>query len=128
MERTEDQKVSQDPITVTLGGKEYEVKPLVIVESRKWRKEVAGLLASLPEYARIDTSDIDAVQGAVGKLLSSMPDSIIDLFFQYAKELPREEIEKVATDAEVAEALTQVVSIAFPLVNSLTTLVERMSQ
>ena len=126
--RTEEQKISQDPIKVTLGGREYDVKLLVIRDSREWRKGVVTLLASLPQYAKADTNDPVAFESAMGALLNGMPDTVIDLFFNYAKELNREEIEAVATDSEISEAFKKVVDVAFPLVGSVGILAEKLGQ
>ena len=125
--RTEDQKVSQDPITVTLGGKEYSVKLLVIKDSREWRKKAVELLASLPQYANVTTDDPTAFSVAMNALIVAMPDAITDLFFQYAKDLDRDEIEGVANDQEIATAFEQVVTVAFPLVGSMTVLAEKIA-
>ena len=128
MSRTEDQKITQAPIIVTLGGEEHEIRPLVIAESREWRTEVVKLLATLPKYASITTDDPEAFEGGMNALLSSMPDAVIDLFFRYAKDLDRKQLESKANDAEIAEAFSKVVDIAFPLLRSVTTLAEKLSQ
>ncbi len=128
MVRTEEQQLTQAPITVVLGGEEHEIKPLVIRDSRKWREDVAKLLGSLPQYANVNTDDPVAFEGAMNMLVAGMSDSVVNLFFQYAKDLPREEIEGVATDAEVAEAFKQVVSVAFPLANSLAVVAQKLGE
>jgi len=117
--RTEEDKVCHAAITVTLGGKEHQICPLVIRDSRVWRKEVAEALAQLPRYASVTTDDPDAFGSAMTAMLVDMPDTVADLFFGYAKDLNREEIEGVATDTELAQAFQEVISIAFPLVESL---------
>jgi len=128
MERTEDQKASQDPITVVLGGEEYSVKLLVIKDSREWRKKAVELLASLPQYANVTTDDADAFSVAMNALIVAMPDSITDLFFQYARDLDRDKIESVANDQEIATAFEQVVTVAFPLVGSMSVLAEKIGE
>lgn len=125
--RTEDQKVSQDPIEVVLGGKKYPVKLLVIKDSREWRKKAVELLVSLPQYASITTDDPEAFSGAMTALIVAMPDTITDLFFQYAKDLDRDEIEAVATDAEMANAFEEVLSVAFPLVGSVSVMADKIA-
>jgi hypothetical protein len=117
--RTEEDKVCRATIMVMLGGKEHQICPLVIRDSRIWRKGVAEALAQLPRYASITTEDPDAFGAAMLAMLVDMPDTVADLFFGYAKDLNREEIEAVATDAELAQAFKEVTSIAFPLVESL---------
>jgi len=61
-------------------------------------------------------------------MLVEMPDKVIDLFFAYAKDLNREEIEAVATDSEMARAFEKVVEMAFPLARSLVGAMGTVSQ
>ena len=103
MERTEEDKIVQAGITVILGGNEYSIAPLVIKESREWRKRVVLLLSSLPAYAEVTTDTPDEFGEALNAMLVSMPDKVANLFFDYSK-LDRDVIETTATDAELAKA------------------------
>ena len=118
MERTEEDKLTQAPIVVILGGKEHNIAPLVIRDSREWRKKVISLIAPLPGLSKVTTDDMDSFEEALKTLLVTMPDQVIELFFDYAKDLSQEEIELVATDAEMAKAFEEVVAVAFPLAQS----------
>ena len=115
MERTEEDKVVQAGIKVILGGKEYDIAPLVIRDSREWRKKVVKLVAPLSHDVSITEEDPDSFERVFTKLLVDMPDQVLDLFFDYAKALKRDEIESIATDAEMATAFSEVVKVAFPL-------------
>lgn len=126
--RTEEEIVVQAGIKVILGGVEYQVKPLVIRDSRLWRAKLVKLLAELPKYAKVDSDSPDEFGEALTAIMVSMPDTICDLFFEYAKDLDREKIEAVATEAEVAKGFEQVVEIAFPLVQSMTKAMKQVSQ
>ena len=119
MNRTEEEKLTQSGIKVILGGQEYEVRPLVIRESREWRAKVIKLIAPLPEYAKVTMDNTDDFEKVLTLMLVDMPDQVIDLFFDYAKDLDRKEIEDKATDAEMREAFNEVVKIAFPLASAL---------
>jgi len=114
--RTEEDKLLMAPIEVTLGGKTYQVKPLVIRDAREWRKKLTALLASLPGYAK-DGQDF---QSAIQAMMVSVPDAVIDLFFDYARELPREEIEGAATESEIGTAFAAIMEVANPLLARLT--------
>jgi hypothetical protein len=127
MARTEDDKVLRSPITVTLGGAEHSVPLLVIKDAREWRKRFAKLVSKLPAYAGVTTDDAAGFDVAVNSMLVSMPDEMADLFFAYAKDLDRDAIEDVATEAELARAIEQVIEIAFPLVGSLTGALGKMA-
>ena len=119
MQRSEEEKVAQAPIKVILGGNEYEIKPLVIRDSRVWRQKVVTALSTIPKHAKATTDDPEKFAEALNAMLVAMPDTVIDLFFEYAKNLDRDEIEGVATDTEVATAFEEVVGLAFPLASSL---------
>jgi len=70
-------------------------------------------------YANVTSDKPDEFGDALNAMLVAMPDKVIDLFFQYAKDLNRDEIEAVATDTEMSKAFEQVVQLAFPLAKSL---------
>jgi len=114
-QRTEEEKLTRAPIVVILGGKEYKVAPLVIRDSREWRKKVVELIAPLPGLININTDDEKGFGEALNQLLVAMPDQVLELFFEYAKDLDRKEIEGAATDAELKDAFAEVMKIAFPL-------------
>jgi hypothetical protein len=118
-ERTEEQKLFHDPIVVKLGGKEYKIKPLPIKQSREWRHKVWEIMVELPKVTGVKSDAGDKFEAALNRMLVSMPDEMVDLFFQYAKDLPRDEIESVATDSEMAVAWGQVTELAFPLLPGL---------
>jgi len=118
-QRTEEDIISQAPLMVVLGGEQHKVRPLVIKESRVWRKQFTELIGQLPQYANITTDDTEGFSSAMDMLIVQMPDQVVDLFFLYAVELDREQMEGLATDAEIAVGFEEVVKLAFPLVSSL---------
>ncbi len=126
-ERTEEQKVARAPVIVVLGGKDHEIIPLVISESRAWRIAVVAALGELQGHTQTSSDDTGAFQSSLDALLVGMPDKVLDLFFQYAKGLDRPTIEATATDKEVAEAFEKVVALAFPLAQSLVGTMGRLS-
>jgi len=118
MERTEEDKLTQAGFKVILGGKEHSIAPLVIRDSREWRKKVIALVAPLPTLASTSLDSPEGFEQALSSMLLEMPNEVIDLFFEYAKDLKRLEIEAVTTDAEMAKAFMEVIAFAFPLANS----------
>lgn len=124
--RTEEQKLMQEPLKIILGGVSHEVKVLTIRESRKWRQKLIILWGQIPNLIKI-TSDKPEFVDALTFLLVSMPDAVIDLFFQYAADLNREVIESAATDAEMAKGFEQIVEVSFPLARSLLGSMGRLS-
>ena len=114
-ERTEDDKVVQEGLKVILGGKECKIAPLVIRDSRKWRKEVGPWKAELSQYASVDSdNDPEGFKKALTSLMVERIDETIEFFFKYAKDLNKEEIEGIATDNEVVAAFNKVFEYAFP--------------
>jgi len=118
MERTEEEKLTQSGFKVILGGREYDVAPLVIRDSREWRKKVIALVAPLPTLASTSLDTPEGFEQALSSMLLEMPNEVIDLFFDYAKDLNRSEIESVTTDEEMAKAFMEVIAFAFPLADS----------
>ena len=119
VERTEEDKLTQAPLTVILGGEAYEIKPLVIRDARPWRAKVSELIGSLSGNLNATSDEPEQFQAGLNALIVQMPDAVIDLFFEYAKDLERQKIEAVATEAEIAKAFSQIMEVAFPLAQSL---------
>lgn len=115
VERTEEDKLVHAGIKVTLGGKEYEIKPLVIRESRKWRAKAAPFRAEYIGIAATNSDDPVAFQAAYSSLMLERIDQTLDLFFAYARDLDRKEIEDIATEEEIYAAYEKVADYAFPL-------------
>lgn len=112
--RTEDEKIMQDAIKVILGGKEYSIAPLVIRDSREWRKKVGPWKAALSKYASVDSDKPEEFAKALTELMVDRIDETIAFFFEYAKDLDPEEIKGLATDAEICKAFNKVFEYAFP--------------
>jgi len=109
MERTEEQKLTQAGIKVTLGGKEYEIRPLVIRYSGEWRKKSLPIIASLMKYSRLMPSgNSEELEQVIIELFTTKTDEMLNSFFEYARELNREEIENTATDGEIIIAFLEV--------------------
>ncbi len=126
MERTEEQKLCHDPITVILGGKSYDLPPLTIKESRVWRAKLVEVLRTLPQKLK----ETDSVDFNLGMIFLTTPDMATDLFFAYAKSLDREKIEAEAYEDELALAFEKVLEYARPLglTKSLTAAIPKLLQ
>lgn len=113
MERTEEQKVLMEPITVRFGETDYDIPILPIKKSRAWRKQFYGAVGKLPNFT--EAEGIKSYEDLAAAVFVAIPDAVIDLVFAYAFELNRDEIEDVATDTQMAEALRKFTEVAFPL-------------
>jgi len=126
--RSEEQIISQAPVIVHFGGKEYKVKLLNIKDARSWRTELSEMMGQLSPAVNATTDTPEKFQEAMNSLLVDMPDKITDLVFSYAIDLPREEIEAIATDAEMALAFENILEVAFPLARSVTGITAKLSR
>lgn len=103
--RTEEEKLTRAPIVVILGGNKYEIAPLVIKYSRDWRKKSIPLIGYLIGYADSPKKNLTE---AITELFTTKTDEILDSFFEYARDLPRDEVEENATDGEIILAFLEV--------------------
>jgi len=118
-------------VTVTLGGRSYEIAALPIRESAAWRRRLAGpfaeLTAALQGASGIELTRLGDLAGLVqtlsGTILGSV-DLLLELLFAYAPALvlDRERIETSAFDEEALVALVEVLKLAYPF-GALTALV-----
>jgi len=115
--RTEEQKVLQEPVTVTLGGQKYEIKPLVIREASPWRRKFVSLFTDLSSLSSVTSDNPEKFQDAMNEILLVKPDKITDLFFEYTK-LNRDEIESKATTVEMVNAFQEVFALEAPFFGS----------
>lgn len=114
-ERTDEQRLLQAPLELQLGGQVVQVRPLVMRRSSIWRRELLALIeAQLGPWVagQLQAQDIARV------VLLEVPDALLALVARYLElaEAPvsREWLEDHATDAEVYNALRQLVEVAFP--------------
>jgi len=127
MERTETDKILQSPVTVKIGGQDYEIKPLPIKYAVPWVKKVINLLieASVLSMVTIDTPDL--WKDAYITLMARNPAQIVDLFWEYARDLNKNTLEEVATSAEIMAAFEEVLDFELPLFKGMQALA-RISQ
>ena len=114
-ERSEEDILLQRPIEVTLADKPYTIKLLPMRAQFEWRKKVVPLFSGGLALNNISTDSNPAeFQTGLASILIEAPEKLLDLFFDYARELDREEIEDTATEVEVAVALEKIVAVVLP--------------
>ena len=118
--RTDEEILTRAGVPVHFGDNTYDVKPLVIKAASAWRKEYAKATTDLSLAAAITADNPDEFKRAMNTLAVDMPDMATELFFKYAKDLPRDEIEERATDQDMAIAFRTVTRMAFPLLQAMT--------
>lgn len=113
-------------VTVTLGGREFQLRPLNIKKARAWREALRApfntVLHTLDVLTGAEKVEInnyaalkDLLQPAVELVLNST-DTLLDLLFDYSPDLRAEQawIEENATDEDAITALAEVVKLAYP--------------
>jgi len=118
--RSDDDKLTMAGVPVYFGGKTYYVKPLVIKAASAWRKKYTKATTELSLAAAITADNPEDFRRAMNTLAVDMPDMATELFFDYAKDLPQDEIEEIATDQQMAIAFRTVTRLAFPLLQAMT--------
>lgn len=113
MPRTEEEKTTQAPLRFQLGETEYAVKPLPVLKSREWRRQVEQILG--PMAAQVQPVEIGGrftLAGLPG-VIALFPEKVCDLVFCYAPDLPKETILNEATEEQISLAFAQLWEIAF---------------
>jgi len=114
--RTEEEILTQTGgIKVLLGGKAYALPPPVIRKAKLFRQHIAELSSELAKLAQVSSDNPNEFEAGIKTIMFTMPDKVLDLFFEYADNLDRETIENTATEAEIADAFGEVMKQAFPL-------------
>jgi len=142
MSRSEEQKISQEPISAKVGGKDYSIPLLKIKQSREWKKKwwdaINGSDGYRDSMLKIDTirkgsasteEVVDALSKGFHMLLIDQSNAVIDLVADYVEQakcgLTRDIIEEEGTEADIAILWEQINEVAFPLVTSLATAMTR---
>ena len=115
--RTEEEILTQTGgIKVLLGGKAYTLPPPVIRKAKLFRQHLQELSIESNSLGQKVLDNPEEAEKEVMGFLMSMPERILDLFFEYAGDnLNREEIESTATEFEIAKAFVEVLKTASPL-------------
>ena len=130
--RTPVDVILERPSKVTFGGKVYEVAPAKIDQDMRWREkcgEFAGeFFGTLAQFSKPGGA-IDqraAIVSIMPMLATKGLDRLMDLLFIYAPDLPRDEIEAVATLDEKLDAVVEVLRLALPFILKLANLMQMM--
>jgi len=115
MDRTEEDKITQASVKVMLGGQEYEIKPLPIKYSLLWVKKVTKILMGIVTLEGVTSDNEDAFADAFSEIMVTRPEQLIDLLFEYARDLDKDAIMEVASSGEIVNAFEGVMSFERPL-------------
>lgn len=127
-QRTEEQKVAQAPVMVTFGGQQYELKPLVLKKAQPWRRKFIEAINETSGLSKILSDNPEDFEKAMLKVLLDKPEQMVELFFDYADNLNREEIENSASSKEILVALEEVVAFESPFFGAALRVVKAMRE
>jgi len=115
MDRTDEDKLVQAPVSVKLGGVDYSIPPLPIKYSLPWVKKVSKILMGVVSMENVTSDNEEAFADAFGEIMVTRPEQLIELLFEYARDLDKESICEVASSAEIVHAFEEVLSFERPL-------------
>lgn len=120
VKRTADHIMAQEPVIISLGGESFKIKPLVIKNARKFRKQVLELIGKAGEFEQSGnlTEVIQVIQHFFDEDLIYLVGLAIPEFA--SKDLTW--IEENVTEAELQSALGEIFSVNFPWIRQATTL------
>lgn len=118
IERTEEQAIAKAPFQVTLGDKQYDIKPLSMLKQRAWRVLLNTEMAEIVNNFGKKGEPNSIAVGLTGALIN-FPEKISNLVFAYAPDLPEAEILETATEEQMAAAFSAIMSLAFPFLAQL---------
>lgn len=127
MERTEEQKITQEPVVVLFGGEEYEIKPLPIKYASPWRKKFIALMREVSALAVVTSDNNESFMASLADILTEKPDKLVDLLFEYIP-VSRDEIENKATSSEILKALEEVIALESPFLGAAIRLTKTMQK
>lgn len=120
--RSEADILAKAPLTLRFGKTDYEVPVLTIKKAEAWRKRLVEAVKTVVDVHKTECTTNDVFTQGLAYFFLEMPGTLLDLVCAYAPSLPREVIEEEATDEQLATAIGQVVSIAFPFAAQVATI------
>jgi hypothetical protein len=110
--RSDEDVMTQAPIVVVLGTRNYEIKVLSIIKARAWRKLLVENIAEIAKHVGTTSAMQQAFFSSFAFIFTQFPEKMADLFFAYATELERERVESEATEEQLALAWSKVTQVA----------------
>lgn len=110
-------------VTITLGGKAYEIAEAPMRKNAAWRAQLSGLLtdvgglmASANEVQLNSVADLLTVVRQIQDVLLAAPDRLTAMLFDYAPVLAadRARIEAEVYESELIAAFVEVLKLAYP--------------
>ena len=105
--RTPDQKMTREGVPVSIGGQEFEIRPLVRKQARAFRKKWAEMAGNFIGLQDVQVgSPAEAIATAFDKLDSAEPLQLETIVLAIPELVGKEDwIDENATNEELAEAM-----------------------
>lgn len=116
--RSEDDILSQTPLKLKLGETEYDVKILNITKTRIWRNQLTEAMSKIFAELGARATPVN-MHGGLGAALINFPETLEELVFAYAPDLPVEKIREEATEEQMAAAFSRVMVVGYPFLAQL---------
>lgn len=121
--RTDQQIITAEGVTVRLGGKDYEIEPLMYSDDLKFRRALGNMLNGV--FSRLDLDENASLNSFIGSIMpvvfSDLLDSLVGLMFTYSKDLrtDKKSIMENTTSHEMVIAATAFFQFIYPFVETL---------
>lgn len=114
--------LAMSPIKLRLGKKDYEVPVLNNRKAAEWRDKLYESLGPLVASFDFAGIDLNASQQQVSQMMSAKlsqeliayPKKLAELLFEFATDLPKDEILDEATDEQICLAFASVAEVGYP--------------
>ena len=119
MEKRSESDIVRKVLTLTFGGKEYEIPVLRMNAAAKWRKDFHEMVKEVSSSMIVDDAlgNINAqVSNSLASALLKFPEKIPELVFSYASSITEEDRKQIleeAYDQEFSLAFKKIWQVAF---------------
>jgi len=120
--RTEMEKLIQQPVEIILGGGKYTISPLPIKHSIPWVKKLLKLYTASISLNELEIKEPADVGKVILQALAESPEQLVELFWEYAKNLDRVKLEEIASSSEIMAAFQEVLEFEKPFLSGMTAL------
>jgi hypothetical protein len=129
MARTDAEIRARTPLSVRFGDQDYQIQLLRVHAQREWRKRLVTELGVILGNFSLSADQVGAnvFHGGLISALVQCPEKLADLLFEYAPDLPKDQILESATEEQVIFAFSAVMEVALPFLAVLKTATQVLS-
>lgn len=124
--RTEDQKCTMGPSTVTIGESQLNIKPLTVTKQATWRDKMVAIMEPILVSFRAENTP-QSFANAYGTAIRNAPEVFATLVAEYAGTDPQK-MKDEATPEQIVIAFQVIMEMAYPFAKPLETVTRLTSQ